>query len=104
MIISRIGRSPTGSSGFGIEKVRGRKRVPCPPTKTTAFMLCSNPVCLRIVHSGIPSDPLDSMRQPLVQANLGSPRGNIPCLRVVAEQPVDLARIASLALRNLAHG
>ena len=33
---SRIGVSPTGSSGFGVCSVSGRSRVPSPPASTTA--------------------------------------------------------------------
>jgi len=37
-IISKIGRSPTGSNGFGITVVYGLSRVPFPPTKISALI------------------------------------------------------------------
>src|SRR5919108_5624328 len=37
-MISRIGRSPIGSSGFGRIVVYGRSRIPNPPARTTALM------------------------------------------------------------------
>src|SRR3954468_21698786 len=38
MMCSRIGRSPTGTSGLGMIVVYGRSRVPSPPARMTALM------------------------------------------------------------------
>src|SRR5712691_4910667 len=43
---SRNGRSTSGTRGLGIVSVRGRMRVPSPPTRTTAFTLPPAPAGL----------------------------------------------------------
>src|SRR2546423_3327438 len=96
------GVSPTGSSGFGIEKVKGRSLVPRPPTRTTAFTP-SDPVDVRIVESRVLAHPLDRAQKPLVQAHLRLPAEQLARLRCVGDKVVDLARGGADSLLGLAH-
>src|SRR4051812_18639226 len=52
--ISKIGRSPIGTSGLGTVTVKGRNRLPLPPARITArIALLSNPVEARVVRGGM---------------------------------------------------
>src|SRR5262245_61837506 len=90
------GRSPTGRSGFGIENVSGRSRVPYPPTRIRACT--SDPVRIRVVQLGMLPHPVDRPSKAVIECDGGNPTSELARLRVVGEQTVDLARLPPDAL------
>src|SRR3954454_15391228 len=70
MMCSRIGRSPTGTSGLGVIVVYGRSRVPSPPARMTALI----GVLRRVAIAGV-----EGIGQPSVVEggdHLGDPVGD----------------------------
>src|SRR3954470_15539097 len=83
MMCSRIGRSPTGTSGLGMIVVYGRSRVPSPPARMTA---------LTSTLRDVPVAGFEGIRQlPGVERgdDLGDPVGDRH-LRLEAQDVVDL--------------
>src|SRR4051794_15667685 len=83
MMCSRIGRSPTGTSGLGMIVVYGRSRVPSPPARMTALI----GVLRRVAIAGV-----EGIGQPSVVEggdHLGDPVGDRH-LRLETEHLADL--------------
>ena len=67
---SSTGRSPTGTSGFGMTVVYGRSRIPSPPARMTALMeprrRAARPSCSRVGAGKDDSPVSSSLPQPRV--------------------------------------
>src|SRR5437899_3159084 len=90
MMICRIAFSPTGSSGFGIEKVRGLHRVPRPPARRTAFIFSvplSDSIRDGIVEVQMFPNPVDGHAQTLFEADFRSPSNQITRFGICRKQP-----------------
>src|SRR5437763_1568794 len=76
-ISSRIGRSPTGTSGFGSTVVYGRSRVPNPPASTAALIGAAPSRCVLVgaVAILVGREPLERPGEAGAQVDLGMPAG-----------------------------
>src|SRR3989338_4100695 len=88
-MISAMGKSPTGTKGFGKTFVNGRNREPFPPAKMTACIL--DIINLRFKHAGVVLDPLAGLHKALFQGNARVPPAHVLQLTHIATEPFHLA-------------
>src|SRR5262245_9147095 len=93
-MISRIGNSPIGISGFGRTTVYGRRRVPRPPASTTARL---HIIEMAFVARQIPRvpEPRYGPPEPLVKRDRRPEAGDLFQLAIVAAKAANLAALWS---------